>query len=576
MNFKVTVPLFVAAAALRASAVKVVGDANTTTVVTPTSTIITAKQNATLTVTEPGEIEILLVGGGGGAGGSAERTDGYTTGDSRGGGGGGGGVIHKQSFNVTTGEYSIIVGSGGAVNRSHDSIAVATGGSTTGFGLTALGGGPGGCVNPTAYYDATALVGASGGGGSKNSNGRSYPGGSALASAENENRGSKGSNADSYQNGGGGGGAMGAGSSVSGGNGYPCDISGETVYYGGGGGGGRRSTNTATPGLGGGKANYGGGGTAQIVWNGAPEAGGSGIVIVRFTRTEQKTASDFKVGGYDAKGNLDDDYRYLVITNDTTLHVTGSASFDMLLVGGGGGAGGNNTNRPDHRGGGGGGGGVIHVRNFPVTTGDYAITVGPGGAVNTGAAGTTVNGGNTVAFGFTAFGGGPGAPASGYGATIGNIGASGGGGSTDGGTTEGKGIIYGGTAKASATNYNFGHAGADAYVNGTVGAQYNGGGGGGSGGAAVGGVGGDGYACDITGTTVYYGGGGAGGKRYGGGTAAKPGLGGGSNSYGGGGSGQYTNNDAADGQNAAPQSGGHGIVIIRYKKPLRGAVISVQ
>ena len=50
-------------AALDANAVMVVGDANTTTVVTPTTTTITATNNATLTVTEPGEIEILLVGG---------------------------------------------------------------------------------------------------------------------------------------------------------------------------------------------------------------------------------------------------------------------------------------------------------------------------------------------------------------------------------------------------------------------------------------------------------------------------------------------------------------------------------
>ena len=97
MNIKMIIPLCVAAVAMRAGAVMVVGDANTTTVVTPSNTIITATQNATFTVTEPGEIEILLVGGGGGAGGSTEKTSGYTSGDSR---GGGGGVIHKASFHV--------------------------------------------------------------------------------------------------------------------------------------------------------------------------------------------------------------------------------------------------------------------------------------------------------------------------------------------------------------------------------------------------------------------------------------------------------------------------------------------
>ena len=337
MNIKMTIPLCVAAVAMRAGAVMVVGDANTTTVVTPTNTIITATQNATLTVTDPGEIEILLVGGGGGAGGSTEKASGYTSGDSRGGGGGGGGVIHKASFHVEAGSYPITVGAGGVVNRSNDTIANATGSSTIGFGLTALGGGPGGCVDPTTYYNASALAGASGGGGSKNSNGRSYPGGSALASDENRNMGHAGGNALDYKTAGGGGGAGTAGTTGSpvGGNGYACDITGETVYYGGGGGGGRRdSSAVAQPGLGGGKSSYGGGGTAQIGW-GSPEAGGPGIVIVRFTRTEQKTSSDFTVSGFDDKGKLDDGYAYLVITNDTTLQVTGSASFDVLLVGGG-------------------------------------------------------------------------------------------------------------------------------------------------------------------------------------------------------------------------------------------------
>ena len=135
---------------------------------------------------------------------------------------------------MEAGTYPITVGAGGAVNRSNDTIASATGGSTTGFGLTALGGGPGGCVDPGAYYDSSALAGASGGGGSKGS--KSYPGGDALASAENGNLGNKGGNANNNESGGGGGGAGSAGTngSPNGGNGYACDISGTTVYYGGG------------------------------------------------------------------------------------------------------------------------------------------------------------------------------------------------------------------------------------------------------------------------------------------------------------------------------------------------------
>ena len=562
-------------AVVNAGAVLIDCDSNATKVVTPTNTTITVTNStATLTVMVPGEIEILLVGGGGGAGGATTGSNGQSTNDSRGGGGGGGGVIHKTRFYVGAGTYPITVGAGGAIHRYDSSKGDSVGRSTSGFGLTALGGGPGGLVDPAYNYSIGGL-GASGGGGSKhNSNGKASAGGTALASAENENMGHAGANASDYKNAGGGGGAGAAGNGGKGGDGYACDISGETVYYGGGGGGGSRY-NAINPGKGGGKANYGGGGSGQGGSSSYPESGGPGIVIIRYTHTEQGTSDDFSVSGYDAKKSLGGGYAYLVITNNTTLHVTGSTSFEVLLVGGGGGAGSNNSNRPDHRGGGGGGGGVIHLRDFPVANGDYAITVGAGGAVNTGAAATTVNGGNTTAFGFTALGGGPGAPASGYGVAIGNIGASGGGGSTDGTSTEGKGIIYGGTAKASVANYNFGNAGANAYAIDTVGAQYNGGAGGGAGGAAVNGIGGDGYACDITGTMVYYGGGGGGGKRYGGGTA-KPGLGGGKTSWGGGGSGQYANNNAADGQNAQPDPGGHGIVIIRYKKPQRGATIFLR
>ena len=552
-------------AAINAEAVLIDCDSNATKVVTPADTTITVTNStAKLTVKSPGEIEILLVGGGGGAGG-ANNSTGNTTGDSRGGGGGGGGVIHKTSFHVDAGAYTITVGAGGAINTNHSAIASATGGSTTGFGLTALGGGPGGCVDPGSYYDATYLVGASSGGGSKNSNGRSYPAGNVLASAENENLGNKGSNANDYKNAGGGGGAGAAGSGINGGDGYACDISGKTVYYGGGGGGGSRY-NAIAPGQGGGKANYGGGGSGQGGSSSYPEAGGPGIVIVRYTHTEQKTSDDFKVSGFDARKDIADGYRYLVITNDTTLQVRGSASFDVLLVGGGGGAGGTDSSDNNNRGGGGGGGGVIHLRNVPVATGDYVITVGAGGVVNTGDAATAVRGGDTTGFDFTAFGGGPGAPAGGYGGAIDNLGASGGGGATDGN----KRLITGGTPKASAENYNLGHAGADAAANGSgSNARHNGGGGGGASSAASGVVGGDGYLCDITGTASYYGGGGAGGQRYTTvGTPAAPGLGGGKASWGGGGSAQIGWGTV--------EVGGHGIVIIRYKKPERGMAVILR
>jgi len=561
-------------AAMNAEATMVVGDANTKTVITTDSTIITVTNNATLTVTVPGEIEILLVGGGGGAG----NKDSNDT-DNRGGGGGGGGVIHKQHFNVSTGKYDIVIGAGGSINTAGtaDDLANATGGNTTGFNLIAFGGGPGAPAG--AKGGSIAGLGASGGGGAVSKSGTTIVGGTAKASSDPDHHGHSGANASiidntsSRTNGGGGGGAGGEANKVIGGNGYPCSITGTEVYYGGGGAGGQRYSNlsiTAAPGLGGGKANYGGGASAQIGWGSVEATGGPGIVVVKFTRVEQEPSDDFKISGFDAKKDIADGYRYLVITNNTTLQVTGSASCDILLVGGGGGAGANATSEKDScGGGGGGGGGVIYLQNFQIPAGDYPISVGVGGAVNTGVAATTIRGGDTTAFGLTAFGGGPGAKGDGSGPSISGLGASGGGGATDGGS---KTNLCGTVLSAA---YNLGNVGSDAPSYGSgygLSAAYNSGGGGGAGAAANGVHGGDGYACDITGETVYYGGGGAGGQRdYSPADtpAAEAGLGGGKASWGGGGSGgyRYTRN---------AEAGGHGIVIIRYKKPEKGTVILLK
>ena len=108
-------------------------------------------KNGTLTVTEPGEIEILLVGGGGG-GGENWINGGKTY---YGGGGGAGGVIHKMAFQVSAGEWEVIIGAGGAVGVN--------GGKTMAFGMTAWGGGRG--AKGAGIYEA--LSGASGGGGAR-------------------------------------------------------------------------------------------------------------------------------------------------------------------------------------------------------------------------------------------------------------------------------------------------------------------------------------------------------------------------------------------------------------------------
>ena len=101
--------IFAAASAVQtAKAVCVVGDANAETTISPSNTIIKMTQSGMLTVTEPGEIEILLVGGGGGGG----RNGAWPY---YGGGGGAGGVIHQTTFPVTAGEWDVTIGASSAL-----------------------------------------------------------------------------------------------------------------------------------------------------------------------------------------------------------------------------------------------------------------------------------------------------------------------------------------------------------------------------------------------------------------------------------------------------------------------------
>ena len=542
------------------AAAMVVGDENAETAYLSGSTVVKVTQSGTLTVTEPGEIEVLLVGGGGGAGGNLNTA--YN-----GGGGGGGGVVHRRNLQVAVGDYPIAIGLGGPVNSNgnHWSPSKARGGDTTGFGFTALGGGPGALGG--GWGSRVDGIGASGGGGATDGGttiGQGLIlGGTALASAENGNLGNRGADAatdpaDSSSpakfNPGGGGGAGAAGSGVIGGDGYACDITGRTVWYGGGGAGGKKYYGGTTPkaGKGGGNANYGGGGSAASV-DGTPETGGPGVVIVSFARTERIPSSDFAVSGDEGhgwRGRLADGYRFIAVTNGTTLHVTGSATPDILLVGGGGG-GGKNDSGGEMAGGGGGAGGLIHVKSFPLAEGDYPVTIGPGGDVFVGSNRADAMGGNSTAFGLTAYGGGFGAHAGGPGFW----GITGSGGSGGGGSRGWSGdATAAGTQSAAATaSANCGNAGFTPTTSG------QGGGGGGAGGPASGGTGGVGYECDITWENVFYGGGGYAGNYYAGNSGQ---FGGGRTNYGGGGH--------------KGQTGGPGILVIRYKAPATGTWLVIR
>lgn len=223
-------------------------------------------------------------------------------------------------------------------------------------------------------------------------------------------------------------------------------------------------------------------------------------------------------------------------TQDGTLRVTSPCTVEILLVGGGGGGGGIADDVTDRSAlpGGGGGGGVIHKMALSLGVGEYPIVVGKGGAKNMGNV-TAAAGGNTTAFGLTAYGGGCGAMSM-VKATAGEGGSGGGGSKTPNASFPGRGQ----SADAVAAG-NLGHAGADAtstYYTATTG----GGGGGGAGAAAAGPKGGDGYLCCITGAEVYYGGGGSGS------VADLNGLGGGAANVGGGG--------------RCTEAGGDGVVIV--------------
>lgn len=249
--------------------------------------------------------------------------------------------------------------------------------------------------------------------------------------------------------------------------------------------------------------------------------------------------------------NLWDAYQF---TASGSITLSAGKIGRRLWVGGGGGGG-------SDRGGGGGGGGIIIDNTEPeVAGGTYTITIGAGGTSGITSGALPTNGGDTVAFGQTAVGGGKG----GSSRTSGDPGV---GGSGGGGASSTTLAIYTGAAGTSGQG-NAGGAG-------NSGGFGQGGGGGGAGAVGAdhatndGGDGGAGVSSDITGSSVTYGGGGGGfgpngfGGAGGGGagaasqsvsqTGGTDGLGGGA-----GGRGTFTGTPVP--------SGGSGVFIIRIRR----------
>jgi hypothetical protein len=218
--------------------------------------------------------------------------------------------------------------------------------------------------------------------------------------------------------------------------------------------------------------------------------------------------------------------------------------FHTLVVAGGGAGG--RADSTAYEAGGGGGGGVLTTKVALTPQTIYSVQVGYGGI---GEINTPTNGGDSVAFSLTAFGGGYG----GYATGVGGSGGSGGGG-THNGTNGGTGVVGQGFAGQKPASAGWG------------------GGGGGATGTPTDGKGGVGLTSNITGSNFVYGDGGGGGSYNGvsnliggsgnGGRGASAINNGGSNAVtnsGGGGGGAYSSSSGYKGGN-----GGTGVVIIRW------------
>lgn len=519
--------------------------------------VLVFRENGTLKVTGSGYVEILAVGGGGGGG--ARGTYGS-------GGGGAGGVVHQKEVFVEAGEYAITIGEGGGVGIN--------GGITSALGINAYGGGAGRMADSSGKGND----GASGGGAAMWNNGVPNDVGGAAIYAEYNNMGNAGGGTSNPFGAGGGGGAGEAGETTwtstpgRGGNGYECEITGEKIYYAGGGAGFRQKYDV-NGGLGGGgscvtaadgQSSTPGPGADGLGGGGCGGAnGGSGVFIVRYKALFETVFAGAE-GGVKARRKG----RYVhTFANDDVFTMPVDGVVDILLVGGGGGGGANRSDNLLQGGAGGGAGGVVHIKGIALRAGSHAIKVGSGGDIG-------LNGENTVAFGYVAYGGGAGAKYDGRGSTevagkYGYVGQSGGsgGGSTHVAGEDWKDISVDGGLAIHGEEGNLGNAG------GITTHQYaasGGGGAGGTGGNSNGtspGVGGIGYSCDISGVSVYYAGGGAGFRNK---QQIDGGLGGGGSCV-----------KAADGQSSTPGAGedglggggcggakgGSGIVIVSYQTP---------
>lgn len=255
-----------------------------------TYTIHTFLNSGVFTPNFAGNVDYLVVGGGG--------SGGWQTGSNGGGGGagglrstvtatGGGGSV-ESALAVTAQAYTITVGAGGAALIAN--AQGNAGGNSVFSSITSVGGGGGGGGGSNVAGSAGGSGGgggyATGAGGAGTSN-QGYAGGTSAAAGNNASGGGGGAAAV---------GVAGGSGLGTGGAGLAVAISGASVYYAGGGGGaidnsgsnalggigggGQGSVSGGVNGLDGSNGLGGGGGGAAADEAGA---GGSGVVIIRYT-----------------------------------------------------------------------------------------------------------------------------------------------------------------------------------------------------------------------------------------------------------------------------------------------------
>lgn len=243
-------------------------------------TLLSFTTDGTLTVTQSGLFDVLLIGGGGGSGGNP------TFGESTGGGGGGSVLITTLYLPVAS--YTVDVGAGGpggnhqgsgdALPREFGRPSVlydATGATTRYYALAEGGGGGAGAWEaqnanglPVNLGGSSWRSGSFAGGAASSTSPLCFAGGGAFSTSGNGAGGGAGA-----------GGNGGTGTSTAGGTGgagRTTTFTGASVTYGSGGAGGGNSAGAT------GSAIGGGGGGRALSSSGTGTAGNAGAIYVRF------------------------------------------------------------------------------------------------------------------------------------------------------------------------------------------------------------------------------------------------------------------------------------------------------